>query len=90
MNLNKEEKKVNEDNKWDKVKYEYIKEVFKTTFKFCTTIELITCNNNLNDLNLEELLLNLKIKFFNLEDLLDEIYNLVDLDDFDYLRYKLL
>lgn len=41
MNLNKEEKKVNEDNKWDKVKCEYIKEVFKTTFKFCTTIELM-------------------------------------------------
>ena len=84
MNIIKEEEKDN-NNKWDKVKCDYIKKVFKTSFKFCTTIELITCNNNLNDLNLEELLLNLKVKLFNLEDLLNKIFNLVDLDDFDYL-----
>ena len=71
---------------WTDEDINYIRSTYKILFKICTVIEMISLNNNLFDLNLEELLLNMRIKMNNLDDLLEKMYRIVDFADFDLLE----
>ena len=67
---------INEGKKKPQVKVEYLKKCWKIIFKFLTLIEMTYLNNNINNLNLELLLLNLKIKATNLDIFLEKNFNL--------------
>ena len=62
-------------------KIDYIKRNFKIIFKILTVIEMIYLNNNLNQLSTGELILNLIIKYNNLEDFTNKCYNIAALDE---------
>lgn len=58
------------------------KELYKITFKYLTTAENIYLNSNLNDLNLDYLLLNLNVKYFNLDDFSNKQYNIAEIEGY--------
>ena len=54
----------------------YLKKCWKIIFKYLTILEMIYLNSNLNNLNLELLVLNLRIKSINLDQFCEKNYNL--------------
>ena len=61
---------------------ELFKELYKFTFKYLTIVENIYLNANLNDLDLDYLILNLSIKYFNLEDFANKQYNISEMEGY--------
>lgn len=60
---------------------DYLKKNFKVIFKILTIIEMIYLNNNLNQLTVGELLMNLIIKFNNLDEFTNKCYNIAMMED---------
>ena len=58
------------------------KELYKFIFKYLTIAENIYLNANLNDLDLDYLILNLTIKYFNLEDFANKQYNISEMEGY--------
>lgn len=59
----------------------YLKNAFKVLFKLLTVIEMIYLNNNLNDLSVSDLVMNLMVKFYNLDDFTEKNFRLATIDD---------
>lgn len=62
-------------------KIDYLKKNYKIIFKILTIIEMIYLNNNLNQLSVRELMMNMAIKYNNLDDFTNKCYNLATIED---------
>ena len=76
---------IKQNNKENDIKYSaeqinLYKELYKFIFKYLTIAENIYLNANLNDLDLNYLLLNLNIKYFNLEEFANKQFRLSEID----------
>lgn len=69
--------------KYTKKQKEFWKKVYGEIFKIFTSLELLLYNNNINDYDIEQLVMALKMKLFSINDLGDKIYKLTDFDDLD-------
>ena len=63
----------------------FYKNLYKEIFKLLVITEMIYLNNSLNDLDLEDLLLNAKVKKFNLSEFLDKQVHIMEEMDVDPL-----
>lgn len=62
-------------------KINYLAKSFKTIFKILTIIEMVYLNNNLNDLDVHKLVLNLMVKYQNLDDFTEKNFNLAMIEE---------
>ena len=74
--INEEKLRLNAKKRKPQKKVEYLKKCWKIIFKYLTILEMMYLNSNLNNLNLELLLLNLKIKAVNLDHFCEKNFNL--------------
>lgn len=84
-NVNKEEIMKDAKSKKPQAKVDYLKDCWKTIYKFLTLVEMTYLNNNLNNLNMDLLLLNFKVKAVNIDLLLEKNFNLFRLIDHEDL-----
>lgn len=69
--------------KHSKEEVKHMKNLYKSIFKVLVIVDIIYMNNNLNDLSLDELLFNTKMKVANLDDLSEKMYEVaqIEVDD---------
>ena len=65
---------------------QYWRNIYKEIFKIFTALELILYNNNINDYNLEQLVMALKMKTFGISELGEKIFKLTEYDDLDSIN----
>ena len=70
------------DLKYTSEQISLFKDNYKFIFKYLTVVENIYLNANLNDLNLDYLLLNLNIKYFNLDEFTTKQFNIAQMEEF--------
>lgn len=71
---------VNVDSKYNvnilyEEEHEFYKNFYKSVFKGPIVLEMVYLNSNLNDLSVQELLFNAKIKNYNLKEFLEKKYS---------------
>jgi ribonuclease HI len=79
-NLDKIKKQVNVSSEEEVA---YYKKLYRIIFKICVLTEMIFLNNNLNNLDIDLLILNLNLKWSNIEDLLNKQLKVMELLDVD-------
>jgi ribonuclease HI len=60
---------------------EFFKKLYKKIFKILVIVDVVYMNNSLNDLQVDEFLYNLRIKFMNLEDLAQKLCRVAEMDE---------
>jgi hypothetical protein len=81
INVDKVELLKERGNMKPQKKLDYLKRCWKTIFKYLTIIEMMYLNSNINGLDLECLVVNIRIKAINLEKFLDKNFNLFEIED---------
>ena len=85
IGINEEKKGKTHIKLLTKEEKEKYKELYKIIFKVLVVLEICYLNNNINNLDLNELLFNLKIKYNNLDNLTNKQVNIMENMDLDPL-----
>ena len=81
--------KLKKFKKHSKEQIIYAKALYRSIFKTFVIIDVIYMNNNLNDLNVAEMIFNMRIKIANLEELSQKMFNIAEVDNDEDLTENL-